>query len=114
MKFAEAVIAQSGFENIFPFQHLIHQVRSTKMTKVKKVHTESEPADSEHKGSPVVINVKHMAEIGDKLAKREKYEQVSGLEAVHYYLMQKHHWAPKRVRSMKLDELWFCLREEKL
>lgn len=84
------------------------------MTKSKKVHTEAELTEAEHKGTTPVINVQFIAEIGDKLVKREKYEQVSGLEAVHYYLMQKHHWPPKRVRSMKLDELWFCLKEEKL
>lgn len=81
------------------------------MTKSKKVHTE---AELEHKGAAPVINVQLLAELGDKLAKREKYEQVSGLEAVHYYLTQKHHWLPKRVRSMKLEELLFCLKEEKL
>ncbi len=83
------------------------------MSKSKKVHADAEQA-AENKGAPVVINVQMLAEIGDKLAKREKYEQVSGLEAVHYYLMQKHHWLPKRVRSMKLEELSFCLKEEKL
>lgn len=83
------------------------------MTKAKKVHTEAELTEAEHKGTSPVINVQTLAELGDKLAKREKYEQVSGLEAVQYYLMQKHHWLPKRVRSMKLDDLWFCLKEEK-
>lgn len=79
-----------------------------------KDKAEVELPDLEHKGAPVVINVQLIAELGDKLARREKYEQVSGLEAVHYYLIQKHHWTPKRVRSMKLDDLYFCLKEEKV
>jgi hypothetical protein len=84
------------------------------MTKSKKVQAETELAASENKGAPIVIDVQFIAELGDKLAKREKYERVSGLEAVHYYLMQKYHWPPKRIRSMKVDDLWFCLKEEKV
>jgi hypothetical protein len=84
------------------------------MTKAKKVHKETEPADSENKGAPPVINVQIIAEIGDKLSKREKYQQVSGLEAVYYYLMQKHHWPPKRIKAMKVEDLYFCLKEEKV
>jgi hypothetical protein len=79
-----------------------------------KDKAEIELANSENKGAPIVIDVQFIAEIGDKLAKREKYERVSGLEAVHYYLMQKHHWPPKRIRAMKVDDLYFCLKEEKV
>lgn len=60
------------------------------------------------------INVQLIAEIGDKLAQREHYVQICGLEAVYYYLTQKHHWTPKRVRSMRLDDIYFCIKEERL
>lgn len=85
------------------------------MTKTKKtpVEHEEEQSKAEEKIAPV-INVQFIAEIGDKLAKRESYQRTTGLEAVHYYLMRTYHWPPKRVRSMKLDDLWFCLKEEKV
>lgn len=81
------------------------------MTKTKKAQVEKEDAGAEIAPE---INVQFIAEIGNKLAKREGYQRVSGLEAVQYYLTEKHHWPPKRVRSMKVDDLWFCLKEEKL
>ena len=49
---------------------------------------------------------------GDHLAKREKYKAVDGLDAVHFYLMQKHGWIPSQVRTMSYDDLEFALREE--
>lgn len=52
--------------------------------------------------------------LGDKLAKREKYKNFSGIEAVHYYLVQKHNWLPSQVKSMNVEDLSFCLEEEKL
>ena len=55
-----------------------------------------------------------MDELGDKLAKREGYQQVSGLEAVWYYLIQKYHWTPKKVRAMGLTDIYFCMKEEQL
>jgi hypothetical protein len=58
--------------------------------------------------------IAELGELGDRLAKRESYEQVSGLEAIWYYLIQKHHWTPKKVREMHLNDLHFCLKEEKL
>lgn len=58
--------------------------------------------------------VAELGELGDRLAEREGYEQVSGLEAVWHYLIQKHHWPPKRVRSMSLHDLHFCMKEERL
>lgn len=50
---------------------------------------------------------------GDALAKREKYKSdLDGLDAVRYYLMQKHHWLPRDVNSMSFDDLRFALSEE--
>jgi hypothetical protein len=80
-----------------------------------KGKTELEPLKTaEQKEDVPAINVQFIAELGDKLAKRERYEQLSGLEAVYYYLTQKHHWMPKRVRSMRLHDIYFCLKEERV
>ncbi len=49
---------------------------------------------------------------GDYLAKREKYKEHEGMEAVHFYLVQKHHWLPSVVRAMSWDDLRFVLAEE--
>jgi len=50
---------------------------------------------------------------GDHLAKREKYRSgLDGLDAVHFYLMQKHGWLPRDVRSMSDDDLRFAMSEE--
>ncbi|UYO49659.1 hypothetical protein KQX64_03325 [Rhodopseudomonas palustris] len=54
----------------------------------------------------------HLAVFGDTLAKRKGYKEHSGIDAVHYYLVQKHNWLPSVVRAMNTDDLVFCLEEE--
>ena len=50
---------------------------------------------------------------GDQLAKNQKYKSgLDGLEAVRYYLMQKHHWLPRDVQSLNYDDLKFAMSEE--
>lgn len=50
---------------------------------------------------------------GDGLRKKQGWKNdLSGIDAVHYYLMQKHHWTPAQVRSMSYDDLRFALTEE--
>ncbi|MEQ6290510.1 hypothetical protein ACFPAG_07800 [Vogesella sp. GCM10023246] len=49
---------------------------------------------------------------GDFLAQREGYKSVSGLDAVHFYLVHKFAWLPSRVRAMPAEELRFVLSEE--
>lgn len=49
---------------------------------------------------------------GDELAKREGYNANDGLEAVQYYLMQKHGWLPRDIKTMSLEDLRFALAEE--
>ena len=78
-------------------------------TKIKK--SEKDCQDALNVGTQLMAE---LSDFGDRLAKREGYEQVSGLEAVWYYLMQKYHWTPKRVRSMRLNDIYFCLKEERL
>jgi len=49
---------------------------------------------------------------GDGLAKKHKWKDLDGLPAIHYYLMQKHHWTPSQLRDMSHDDLRFALHEE--
>jgi len=49
---------------------------------------------------------------GDTLAKRQGYKGLSGLEAVHYYLIQKHNWLPSQVLTMSLSDLRLALHQE--
>jgi hypothetical protein len=50
---------------------------------------------------------------GDELAKRQKYKEHTGLDAVRYFLMCKHGWLPRDVCSMSEDDLTFAMAEEK-
>jgi hypothetical protein len=58
-------------------------------------------------------NIAYMlAVFGDHLAKREGYQTHSEMDAVHFYLVTKHHWLPSTVRSMSFEDLEFVLSEE--
>ena len=50
---------------------------------------------------------------GDEIAKREGYKAHKGLDALHFYLVQKYHWTPATVRHLSFDDLDFLLKEEK-
>ncbi len=49
---------------------------------------------------------------GDTLSKREGYKSHGGLEALQFYLIQKHHWLPSQVKSLNWDDLHFLFAEE--
>ncbi|NID06626.1 hypothetical protein HBF26_17155 [Luteibacter jiangsuensis] len=50
---------------------------------------------------------------GDALAEKQGYKSdLHGLDAVRYYLMQKHHWLPRDVKAMSYEDLQFALSEE--
>jgi len=65
-------------------------------------------------GEAQASTTEYLYSVGDKLAKREEYKNLNGIEAVYFYLVQKHHWLPSQVRSLNVDDLSFCLEEEKL
>jgi len=50
---------------------------------------------------------------GDYVAKREGYKTLEGIEALHYYLVQKYHWLPSQVKALNIDDLEFLFSEEK-
>lgn len=49
---------------------------------------------------------------GEHLAEQEGFKGLSGMEAVHLYLIRKHSWLPRDVRSMSLEDLRFVLHPE--
>jgi len=49
---------------------------------------------------------------GDEIAKRNDYKEQKGIDALHFYLIEKYHWTLSYVRSLKLDDISFLLREE--
>jgi hypothetical protein len=49
---------------------------------------------------------------GDTLAQKEGYKQVSGMEAIHVYLVRTHHWLPRDVRSMSAEDIRLALHVE--
>ena len=49
---------------------------------------------------------------GDEIAKREKYKDLDGIEAIHFYLIHKFKWLPSQVKSMSAEDLRFVLTEE--
>jgi hypothetical protein len=49
---------------------------------------------------------------GFELAKRQGYKDLDGRDAVHLYLINKHHWLPRDVRSMSDADMVLVLTEE--
>jgi hypothetical protein len=49
---------------------------------------------------------------GDHIAAREGYKEHTGLEAVRFYIINKHGWLPRDVNAMNIDEMRFLLAEE--
>jgi len=51
---------------------------------------------------------------GDTLAKREKYKDMglTGMDAVHFYLIQKFHWLPRDVKAISAEDIRFVLSEQ--
>ncbi len=50
-----------------------------------------------------------LARIGDKIAVDKHYEQLSGIDAVHRYFIDKYHWLPSEVRALSVDDLSMLL-----
>ena len=49
---------------------------------------------------------------GDEIANREGYKELSGMEAIHFYLIHKFSWLPSDVKAMKYEDIRFVLSEE--
>lgn len=49
--------------------------------------------------------------LGDHLAK-ERIHGLTGIDAVRYYIIQKHNWLPRDVRSMSTEDMLLVCAEE--
>jgi hypothetical protein len=49
---------------------------------------------------------------GDELAKREGYKNLTGMDAIHFYLVHKFSWLPRDVISMSQEHIRFVLSQE--
>ncbi len=56
--------------------------------------------------------IAHLHRCGNEIAKKHKYRGLEGLEAVRYFLMQKHNWTPAQVRSLNYDDLRFAMSQD--
>ena len=55
----------------------------------------------------------YLSVFGDELAKREGYRSgLDGLDAVRFFLMQKHQWLPRDVLNMSDEDMQFAMSEE--
>src|SRR4051794_3493406 len=55
-----------------------------------------------------------LADKGDQIAKKKGYGRLDGLDAVHRYLIDKHHWLPSEVRALTTDDLSLLLAGDPL
>lgn len=53
----------------------------------------------------------HLELFGDFLAKKEKIP-LDGMDAIHFFLVQKHNWLPRDVRSMSGEDIRLVLANE--
>lgn len=75
---------------------------------IQKMQTESRKRLHEAQG-----NLAYLLEVfGDTLAQREGYRDIDGMQAIHLYLMHKHHWLPRDVQSMSAEDLRLALHVE--
>lgn len=58
-------------------------------------------------------NLNYLLEVfGDTLAKKQGYQDIDGMEAIYVYLINKHGWLPRDVRSMTPDDVRLALHVE--
>lgn len=58
-------------------------------------------------------NLNYLLEVfGFHLAEKHGWQSIHGMEAVHYYLIQKFHWLPRDVRSMTPEDIRLALHVE--
>lgn len=58
-------------------------------------------------------NLNYLLEVfGFHLAQQHGWKGIDGMDAVHYYLIQKYHWLPRDVRSMTQEDIRLALHAE--
>jgi len=54
----------------------------------------------------------HLECFGYALAAKVGYRSLRGMDAVHFYLVNKHGWLPSVVRDLTIEDKVFLLKEE--
>jgi hypothetical protein len=54
----------------------------------------------------------HLECFGEELARRKKYKKHTGMDAIHFHLVEKYHWLPSQVKALNADDLRFLMEEE--
>lgn len=54
----------------------------------------------------------HLEIFGDELAQQEGYKSHTGIDAVHWYLINHYRWLPSVVRALNIDDLTFLMQEK--
>ena len=58
-------------------------------------------------------NMNYLLEVfGHELADKQGWRDIDGMEAIWLYVINKHHWLPRDVRSMTPDDLRLVLHQE--
>lgn len=58
-------------------------------------------------------NLNYLLEVfGFELAEKQGWKDIDGMEAIWLYVINKHHWLPRDVRSMTPDDLRLVLHQE--
>lgn len=65
-------------------------------------------------GRQVTLSMKLLQVIGDQLARRERYRNTKGIDAVILYLAMTYKWTPSQVKAMSWDDMAFMMSEEEL
>ena len=60
--------------------------------------------DSSDPSDPAAATAQFAA-MGDRIAGREGYRGLSGMDAVHRYLVERYHWTLDYVRGLSVDDL---------
>jgi hypothetical protein len=50
--------------------------------------------------------------LGDSIAKKKGYKDLDGLDAIRYFLIQKHNWTPSQVKSMNYEDLQLAMSQD--
>ena len=83
-----------------------------KSTKREPTKGEIEERMAKKLGELETAQVKSLTFRGNMIAKREKYQELDGVDAVKHYLIQKHHWLPSQINAMTTADLCFAVAEE--
>lgn len=73
----------------------------------------SEKYEQKYKTHQTASNTSYILDVfGDTLAAQQGYTDIDGMDAIHLYLINKHGWLPRDVRSMTCNELQLALHVE--